>query len=215
MRGRSQPLISSPLNPNAGQSSSAEASKEASSSSSHSNSNEAISQPSLRHDDVSRDSSYAALPVLNSSGFNPSHYNSGTYDDFSRYSIGSHLAHQPPSNGDVEQGYDPRVSTFSSFDKESLRQSMAMAAQNQALIWDKRNAEPDDYLHEPGPSDRRTRADNGFSYLKPDRICVGGVSFRGLFNVLSLFILAAGLIGLFLGYPVGYCASHSSSGHSA
>lgn len=63
------------------------------------------------------------------------------------------------------------------------------------------HAEPDDYLHNPDP-----RRD-----MKHDR---GGhvLTYRGLTNLGCLFVLTAGLLTLFAGYPmISYFTSHSIS----
>jgi hypothetical protein len=148
------------------------------------------------------------------SGFDPSLYNSRpSYADYSRYSVGSNLAQLTGTDiADPELGYwDPRASSWS-MDKDSVRQSMIKKAQNEALFWNEKNAEPDDYLHEPGPFDLPKKAGARPTFWTPDRICVGGMSGRGLLNVVSLLVLCTGLIGLFLGYPVGYCACASLPG---
>jgi hypothetical protein len=218
MRPWSQPLVSSPLNPNAGLSTPGEGSKEASSSSSHSNSAEAIGgrsgsgsgsgSGSIKppHDGSSRDSSYAALPVLTSSGgFDPSFYNSrSSYAEYSRYSVGPAGDHVP----DPELGFDPRKSGASSFVNESQSHNSILSwnNRNSALIWNEANKEADDYLHEPGANDRPKKegASSG-TFLTPERMCVGGISWRGLLNVGGLIALVGAVVGVFLGYPIGYC----------
>jgi hypothetical protein len=59
---------------------------------------------------------------------------------------------------------------------------------NTALLWDKENAEPDDYLHDPDPELERMLDRQWANW-----------SARGWLNVGILVLLIVGLVGLFAG----------------
>lgn len=62
---------------------------------------------------------------------------------------------------------------------------------NTALLWDKENAEPDDYLHDPDPELERMLDRQWANW-----------SARGWLNVGILVLLIVGLVGLFAGWPI-------------
>lgn len=62
---------------------------------------------------------------------------------------------------------------------------------NAALLWDKDNAEPDDYLHDPDPVLDRM-LDKQWGHF----------SMRGFCNVAILAVVVGGLVGAFMGWPI-------------
>ena len=71
------------------------------------------------------------------------------------------------------------------------RRDSSKSAVNTALLWEKENVEPDDYLHEPNPELDSILDRQWLRYSK-----------RGIWNVLLLTIVIGGLIALFMGWPV-------------
>ena len=71
------------------------------------------------------------------------------------------------------------------------RRDSSKSAVNTALLWEKENIEPDDYLHEPNP-ELDSILDRQWARF----------SKRGLVNVIILVIVIGGMIGLFMGWPV-------------
>lgn len=68
---------------------------------------------------------------------------------------------------------------------------------NSALLWDKENAEADDYLHDPDPEvDRRL-----------DKQWGTGFNVRGITNVGMTFLVCCVLVGLFAFWPIYRCVS--------
>jgi hypothetical protein len=62
---------------------------------------------------------------------------------------------------------------------------------NHALLWEKENAEPDDYLHDPDPVLDRML----------DRQ-MGHFSVKGVCNVIVLATIIIGLVGAFMAWPI-------------
>jgi len=110
-------------------------------------------------------------------------------------------------------GYTPgNRSSVASF----TQGDMVRAATTDALLWDEKNMEGDDYLHNPDPSDEPKRhyrnSLNGaggiaLPVLRSDQIPARqsgtfGYSTRGLINFIALFVIVGGLVGIFAFWPI-------------
>lgn len=84
---------------------------------------------------------------------------------------------------------------------------MVRSATTDALLWDEKNAEQDDYLHNPDPGEFRRdghRLRAGTSTQDKFR----PYSLRGLSNVFAIFVILGGIIALFALWPIitGTCS---------
>lgn len=86
-----------------------------------------------------------------------------------------------------------RLSTASDISPSnySTEKYNSSSSATQHLMYDSKEVDPDDYLHNPDP----------VRDAKEDRKCAV-ISSRGILNVGALIILAGGLVALFAGYPV-------------
>lgn len=78
---------------------------------------------------------------------------------------------------------------------------MQKAATTDALLWDEKNQEGDDYLHNPDPGEFE-RAGNVLRSGKSTQDRFRVFSYRGITNVIGIFIIMGGLIGLFALWPI-------------
>lgn len=78
---------------------------------------------------------------------------------------------------------------------------MVKAAQTDALLWDEKNLEDDDHLHNPDPGEFQRAG----TVLKTGRSATDHFnwkSIRGISNVIGIIVVLGGLIGLFALWPI-------------
>lgn len=78
---------------------------------------------------------------------------------------------------------------------------MVKASTTEALLWDEKNLEDDDYIHNPGPGDFQ-RAGTVLKSGQPGQSKFNWKSLRGISNVLGIVVVLGGLIGLFALWPI-------------
>lgn len=146
--------------------------------------------------------SFGPFPKTSSFSAGPTSYNhrdSMASSDVAINLLQDSFTHQPPSL--------PYSSSMSESDSSILeaglqrfsrRSSSGMRIPNNqkaeidsSLLWDKKNAEADDYLHDPNP-ELDSVLDNQW----------GSFSSRGLLNVILLSVVIGSLVGVFMGWPV-------------
>jgi len=121
---------------------------------------------------------------------------------------------------DLEYGTPRHLGGYSSGNRSSVASftqgEMVRAATTDALLWDEKNMEGDDYLHNPDPADEPKRhyrnSMNGtggiaLPVLRSDQIPARqagtfGYSKRGLINFIALFLIVGGLVGVFAFWPI-------------
>ena len=89
--------------------------------------------------------------------------------------------------------YTPSVGTHSANSADIINQPYytANTAMESHFLYDTKEAEPDDYMHNPGPHDD----------IADKRTCTI-LSMRGFLNVLALIVIMLALIGMFGAYPI-------------
>lgn len=157
----------------------------------------------------------------------PSQSSTNLMQDYSRYSSfnknadRASYAGKSDSASDLESGHVlPYRSSFMPSEYEGghsrpgsmsfTQGEMARAATTDALLWDSRNSEKDDYLHNPSAFEYKGRTlpvlQNGAT-LSADSRHFRPYSLRGIFNVLTLTALVLALVGVFAFWPVAVCTS--------
>lgn len=93
----------------------------------------------------------------------------------------------------AQQSYSPSISgqTFNSADLIKQPGYSANTAMESHFLYDTKEAEPDDYMHNPTPHDD----------IADKRSCTI-LSMRGFLNVLALLLIMLALVGMFGAYPI-------------
>lgn len=90
-------------------------------------------------------------------------------------------------------GYLNRPQSFGSMASlrgEDAKQAMVNASTTEALLWEEKNREADDFLHNPNPGEFR------------DGVPKRGWSNRGVLNVGGLLLIICAFMGVFLVWPI-------------
>jgi len=98
---------------------------------------------------------------------------------------------QPPSSSGHSGASTPRMSSRNMGASAGSSAPLVAGPTRHAPVFTARDAELDDKLHNPSPSDKYD-----------DHVSCTAFSLRGWLNVAGILVLVAGLIVLFAGYPI-------------
>lgn len=107
---------------------------------------------------------------------------------------------QPPSSSGHSAGSNPRLSSRNMAASTGSAAPLIAGPTRHAPVFTARDAELDDKLHNPSPSDKYD-----------DHVSCTAFSLRGWLNVAGILILVSGLIVLFAGYPIIQWAQSKSA----
>jgi hypothetical protein len=149
-------------------------------------------------------SRYSSIPSARGSTVGLSGFADPSDDVETGYILPSRGSYLYQHGGDMTPGSRGSVASFTQGD-------MVKAATTDALLWDEKNEETDDYLHNPDPEEYKGRKvpPGMFPVLNPARRTKSEFqlySLRGFANVFGLVVVLGGLVAIFAFWPIAVCA---------